>query len=150
MKKSLLIAAVIASLSARPSLAQSTFRDVPDNHWAAAAVKRLAEAGIIEGRPESSASNSAFGNISNTSNADLLIAPKVKTALTQNAAVANVNVNVDVTSPAKGRTGTVTLIGTVANQAQRTLATSIARHEAPGYVIINQLKVVAARSTRKR
>ncbi|HVF85850.1 MAG TPA: S-layer homology domain-containing protein [Abditibacteriaceae bacterium] len=54
MKKFLLIAAAIALLSARPSVAQSTFRDVPDNHWAAEAVKRLAEAGIIEGRPESS------------------------------------------------------------------------------------------------
>ncbi len=31
--------------------AQSTFGDVPDNHWAASAVKRLAEAGIIEGFP---------------------------------------------------------------------------------------------------
>lgn len=29
--------------------AQSVFPDVPDNHWAAAAVKRLAEAGIIVG-----------------------------------------------------------------------------------------------------
>ncbi|MDF2440720.1 MAG: hypothetical protein JWN98_1704 [Abditibacteriota bacterium] len=31
--------------------AQSTFPDVPDNHWAAAAVKTLAGAGIIEGFP---------------------------------------------------------------------------------------------------
>jgi molybdopterin-guanine dinucleotide biosynthesis protein len=39
--------------------AQSTFGDVPDNHWAAAAVKRLAEAGIIEGFPAAPAAKIA-------------------------------------------------------------------------------------------
>jgi len=40
---------VLSSMS--PAQAQSVFSDVPDNHWAAAAVKRLAEAGIIVGQP---------------------------------------------------------------------------------------------------
>jgi hypothetical protein len=46
-------ALVLASLGAfsNAAHAQSVFADVPDNHWASAAVKRLAEAGIIEGRP---------------------------------------------------------------------------------------------------
>ena len=43
---------MVASASLAPAArAQSTFADVPDDHWAAAAVKRLAEAGIIEGFP---------------------------------------------------------------------------------------------------
>ena len=40
-------ALLIASSGA--AQAQSVFSDVPDNHWAAAAVKTLVEAGIIEG-----------------------------------------------------------------------------------------------------
>ncbi len=44
-------ALALASLGVLSSTAQaqSVFSDVPDNHWAAAAVKRLAEAGIIVG-----------------------------------------------------------------------------------------------------
>jgi hypothetical protein len=45
------IAGFALALTASASQAQSTFPDVPDNHWAAAAVKRLAEAGIVEGKP---------------------------------------------------------------------------------------------------
>jgi hypothetical protein len=52
MKKPLFLAVVLAaSTCAPPARAQSTFSDVPDGHWAAAAVRRLAEAGIIEGFP---------------------------------------------------------------------------------------------------
>jgi hypothetical protein len=54
MKKNLLVAAFAVSsvlASASISRAQSTFPDVPDNHWAAQAVKKLAAAGIIEGFP---------------------------------------------------------------------------------------------------
>ncbi|HEX8237069.1 MAG TPA: S-layer homology domain-containing protein [Abditibacteriaceae bacterium] len=46
----LALTSCVALSSAAPARAQSVFSDVPDNHWAAAAVKRLAEAGIIEGR----------------------------------------------------------------------------------------------------
>ncbi len=45
----------IAATFASAAHAQSTFRDVPDNHWAAAAIRSLAEAGIIIGRPASEA-----------------------------------------------------------------------------------------------
>jgi len=52
MKKVLPMLAIAAmAVSVSSAHAQSTFRDVPNNHWAAEAVKRLAEAGIIEGRP---------------------------------------------------------------------------------------------------
>jgi hypothetical protein len=59
MKKFLSILVFAVSASCASSVqAQSTFRDVPDNHWAAAAVKRLAEAGIIIGRPANEARTS--------------------------------------------------------------------------------------------
>jgi hypothetical protein len=45
------LALVTSATLSSTAQAQSVFSDVPDNHWAAAAVKRLAEAGIIEGRP---------------------------------------------------------------------------------------------------
>jgi hypothetical protein len=51
MKKTLLLAALIAAASGSAARAQSTFPDVPDNHWAAQAVRRLAEAGIVKGFP---------------------------------------------------------------------------------------------------
>ena len=47
----ILLAATLALSLASAAHAQSTFPDVPDNHWAAAAVKKLAELGIIEGFP---------------------------------------------------------------------------------------------------
>jgi hypothetical protein len=50
--KHLIIGAALAvAASTAPAHAQSVFSDVPDNHWAAAAVKALVEAGIIVGRP---------------------------------------------------------------------------------------------------
>jgi len=56
MKKVLPMLAIAAmAVSVSSARAQSTFRDVPDNHWAAAAVKRLADAGIIIGRPANEA-----------------------------------------------------------------------------------------------
>ena len=59
MKKFFPVFVFAVSASCASSVqAQSTFRDVPDSHWAAAAVKRLAEAGIIVGRPASEARTS--------------------------------------------------------------------------------------------
>lgn len=52
MKTRILLAASLALAPlASSARAQSTFPDVPDNHWAAKAVQKLAEAGIIEGFP---------------------------------------------------------------------------------------------------
>ena len=47
----ILPATTLALSVASVAHAQSTFPDVPDNHWAATAVKKLAELGIIEGFP---------------------------------------------------------------------------------------------------
>ena len=44
-------------LAAPPVRAQSTFPDVPDDHWAAAAVKRVVEAGIMTGYPQGASSS---------------------------------------------------------------------------------------------
>jgi hypothetical protein len=44
-------AALALATSTTPAHAQSVFSDVPDNHWAAAAIKDLVIAGIIVGRP---------------------------------------------------------------------------------------------------
>jgi uncharacterized membrane protein len=50
--KHLIVGAAFAlAASTTPAHAQSVFSDVPDNHWAAAALKALVEAGIIVGRP---------------------------------------------------------------------------------------------------
>ena len=52
MKTHILLAATLALAPlASTARAQSTFPDVPDDHWAAKAVGKLAEVGIIEGYP---------------------------------------------------------------------------------------------------
>jgi hypothetical protein len=52
LKRALHISLITTTLTLGANVAahaQSVFSDVPDNHWAAAVVKKLAEAGIIEG-----------------------------------------------------------------------------------------------------
>jgi hypothetical protein len=44
-------AGVLAGFGARPARAQSSFPDVPADHWAAAAVQKLKETGIVVGYP---------------------------------------------------------------------------------------------------
>lgn len=61
--------------------------------------------------------------------------PKIKTALGANAALAGSNINVDTL----GSKDTIALRGTVKSAAQKTLAESIAKKNAPGYKIANQL-----------
>ena len=52
MKTRILLAATLALAPlATTAHAQSTFPDVPDDHWAAQAVGKLAQSGIIEGYP---------------------------------------------------------------------------------------------------
>ncbi len=52
-RKNLVIGSALALASlgmlSSAAQAQSVFSDVPDNHWAAAAIKRLAEVGIVIG-----------------------------------------------------------------------------------------------------
>lgn len=61
--------------------------------------------------------------------------PKVKTALGANAALKGSDINVDTL----GSKDSIALRGTVTSMAQKTLAESIAKKEAPDYKIINQL-----------
>ena len=63
--------------------------------------------------------------------------PKVKTALGANAALKGSNINVDTL----GSKDTIALRGTVTSMAQKSLAESIAKKNAPGYKIANQLKM---------
>ncbi len=143
-----LLVLTIAATFASAAQAQSTFRDVPDNHWAAAAVKRLAEAGIIEGRGAVSSAD-VTSNEDNALNT-IVSTSQITSALSNNPSLERQKINVVVTAPARKQRGIVTLTGAVRNQAQQTIAASIARREAPYYTIVNRLKVVAARSTRKR
>jgi len=52
-KKIVPLLIVLLAVSVVPCFAQADqpFADVPNNHWAAAAIRELAQAGIIEGRP---------------------------------------------------------------------------------------------------
>lgn len=77
MKKHFLVFAIAATCACGAN-AQSTFRDVPNNHWAAQAVKRLAEAGIIVGRPANE--SEVLADETNAA----LAAPRVKAFLMAN------------------------------------------------------------------
>lgn len=63
--------------------------------------------------------------------------PKIKAAFGANAALAGSNINVDT----KGAKNTIALNGTVKSSAQKTLAESIAKKNAPGFTITNKLVV---------
>ena len=63
--------------------------------------------------------------------------PKIKTALGANAAMKGSNINVDTL----GSKDSIALRGTVVSSAQKTLAENIAKQNAKGFKIINQLVV---------
>ena len=69
----------------------------------------------------------------------MLITPLVKTRLSANAMLKGSNINVDTTE------NTVTLSGTVRSSQQQWIAVTTARKYAPGYKIIDRLKVIARR-----
>lgn len=159
LQSTLIAASLLIGSSAQ---AQSTFPDVPDNHWAAAAVKTLAEAGIIEGLPgrvESAPQIGSAAPAQSTLNADAAkkngaaskseaatIAPKIKAALVASAPLKNSSINVEVMNCCKS----VTLEGRVQNQKQKQLATQIAKTHAPKYQIVNDLKVAPVKISQNR
>jgi hypothetical protein len=49
MKRIFLLLALLASVSISHAQTQTPFKDVPNNHWAAAAIAKLEEWGIIRG-----------------------------------------------------------------------------------------------------
>ena len=65
--------------------------------------------------------------------------PRVKTALGANAALVGSKINVETLA----HNNTVVLRGTTVTRAQKELAGAIARKNAPGYTIVNQLNVEA-------
>lgn len=66
--------------------------------------------------------------------------PKIKTALGAAPALKGSEINVDTL----GEKNTIALRGTVTSAAQKTLAESIAKQNAPGYTINNQLTMKGA------
>lgn len=63
--------------------------------------------------------------------------PKVKTALGNNPGLKGSNINVTT----MGGNNSISLTGSVKSAAQKTMAAAIAKKNAPGYTINNQLKV---------
>lgn len=116
------------------------FRDVPRDHWAFAAVQKLAGAGILEGVGTNAAPDKVTVAPTPrvaTKNEWVVITYKTKTALGANAALKGTRIDVET----QVQSQTVTLTGTVKSDAQKRLATAIARKNAPGYSISNQLRV---------
>ena len=110
MKTRFLLAATLALAPLTTAAhAQSTFPDVPDDHWAAKAVGKLAEAGIIEGlpaprervaapRPVASAPAVAPKVAAKTA---VKVAPKVKVAAKRAPKTASARAKVPAKAPAK-------------------------------------------------
>lgn len=72
------------------------------------------------------------------------ITGKINAAYAANASLSALKINVNTTESNK----TVTLLGTVTNAAQKNLATNLAKQQAPGYKIINNLKVSGGASPK--
>ena len=151
MSMKLLMGAVAATIlfsTLSASHAQSTFADVPDNHWAAQAVKRLAEAGIIIGRPASANVTNAESVVKNANDAlsvrsdandalSLVIAVKKRVASEPYLQGSMIDV---ATFTSRGEK-IILLNGSVTTKAQRSFAGYIAADAAPKYRIINYLSV---------
>lgn len=128
----------IVAVAAHVARAQSVFSDVQDNHWAAAAVKRLAEAGIIEGYPAVAPQRPSWvqKRLSNPAlHQTSTVQPLIKSALAANAALKGTEINVDTTLEA------IFLNGTVVNSAQSKVAEAIARQKAGNLKVVNNLTV---------
>ena len=132
--------------------AASTTENVADamgnttENMADAAGNNLNEAGEAMANGADTAVD-ATGNVASAAGSNLealgdaaTYTPKIKTALAANAALAGSNINVDTL----GEKNTIALRGTVTSQAQKDLAESIAKKNAPGYTIANQLTMAGA------
>jgi hypothetical protein len=119
------------------------FRDVPRDHWAFAAVQKLAAAGILEGFPRSAPVPSAkipapvrSGAAPATRFDVLTNVQRLKAALSAAPGLRGAQIDIDGTGD-----GRLFLRGTVATHAQGQLAAAIPRKSAPGYSLFNQLRV---------
>lgn len=128
------------SAPSAPETQTPFFRDVPRDHWAFAAVQKLAGAGIIEGVGDHSAPVAkpiiaVAPRVSAQKNPATVI--KSKVALSGNSALKGSKIDVDVAT----QKSIITLRGTVKTPAQKQLAGAIARKNAPGFTVSNQLRV---------
>ena len=143
--KKLLIGAVAATIlfsTLSASHAQSTFADVPDNHWAAQAVKRLKDAGIMVGRPVPvSIRQKPVRPVSPSEN----VATTVESALQIEPTLSDARIR--VRSSKSGGDKTLYLDGKVRNEMQEKVAESIARSCAPGWTIVSRLAVLPAKKS---
>ena len=138
------IAALLVA-SSGAAQAQSVFSDVPDNHWAAAAVKTLAEAGIIEGYAASDTRRSSRDRrvVVNQAKAHA-IAGKVLHALRQEERLDAKDISVTGSS----EDTTITLTGRVYSKSDRDWAGQIAASNASEFRIVNRLRVTAKSNGR--
>ena len=79
--------------------------------------------------------NKAMGSAKNLDDATT-ITPMLKTAIGANAAMKGSNINVSTNDK------TVMLDGSVKSPAQKTMAGNMAKQKAPGYKVMNNLKVI--------
>ncbi len=89
---------------------------------------------VIENSVEAGASNiEALGDAAT-------MTPKIKTALVAEAALNGSDINVNT----MGEKNSIELAGTVTSEAQKTMAEAVAKKNAPGYTIVNNLKMGGA------
>lgn len=145
MSMKLLLSAVTATIllsSLSASHAQSTFADVPDNHWAAQAVGRLKDVGIIVGRAvPASIRQKPVRPVSPTEN----VATTVESALQIEPTLSDARIR--VRSSKSGGDKTLYLDGEVRNEMQEKTAESIARNCASGWTIVSRLVVISAKKS---
>jgi len=103
----------------------------------------IAGAADKTGDAMSSAADKAGSAMKNLDDA-AVITPKVKTALANNASLGGSKIDVDTTDQ------NVTLSGSVKNAAQKNAAGMIAKKNAPGYKVVNNLKVAGGASGKMK
>ena len=122
MKNLVLVSLLTASII--PARAQSTFTDVPRNHWAFEAVQKLADDGIVVGVPETSPDRAQQA------------AAKVQTSLNANTTLKQSGIWVAPIS-----TNKLAVRGVVAGRAQVKWALHLAKLAAPDFEVVNQLGI---------
>ena len=139
MSMKLLTSAFAATmlLSTSALHAQSTFADVPDNHWAAQAVKCLKDAGIIVGRAVPvSIRQKPVRPVSPAENAVSAVDWALRSAPSLSDA------RIRVSGERSGGEKTLFLDGEVRSNSQEATAESIARNCASGWTVVSRLAVL--------
>ncbi len=144
MSMKLLTSAFAATilLSTSALQAQSTFADVPDNHWAAQAVKRLKDVGIIVGRAVPvSIRQKPVHPVSPSNDAVAAVDWALRTAPSLSDA------RIRVSGDRSGGNKTLFLDGEVQSEKQEAIAESIARSCASGWTVVSRLVVLPSKKS---